>query len=513
MNPGRSDESRSYSQAEMSVHDGKLRTRNEAEEDWFIRNQAGPETDPSLVKTFVGDHFHLNKSSERDVLTDDSFMIHSRVENQVEDSRLRTEIMDLDVYGTTQQENSAPENTPHEPDDLYMVLGREQDVKPTLLPWTPEIDFETNTLAQRTSRIDLITATKASAGEQTLDGKEKKSRGISKGKDAKSRASSRPDPASKAKRPAWGSRAAVSKSKSEMEEERKKRMEELLIQRQKRIAEKSSGGSVSSSLASKKTPTVTKSVKSSIKNEKTPEAAQSKAKPVLRSSTIERLAVARTAPKEPQQKPVIKRTSKPSGYKTEKAQEKKSSKIGQSDAKSVELSRDPSLEIKETVVEDSHSYLSEKQVDALPAVASVDDFKDIKELHSLPSEETARVKNRPNEIIAEKVQDQTKIDDQETVKNTSVSEDKQITTKHYSEDVGEVQASQEKPVSPKKSVTFSETNMEEKYYFSPAVSEIDISTPPATEADHSRKKWNSEETSPKATAKVFRKLLMFGRKK
>ncbi|CAA0396683.1 hypothetical protein ISN44_As04g028340 [Arabidopsis suecica] len=513
LNPGRSDESRSYSQAEMSVHDGKLRTRNEAEEDWFIRNQAGPETDPSLVKTFVGDHFHLNKSSERDVLTDDSFMIHSRVENQVEDSRLRTEIMDLDVYGTTQQENSAPENTPHEPDDLYMVLGREQDVKPTLLPWTPEIDFETNTLAQRTSRIDLITATKASAGEQTLDGKEKKSRGISKGKDAKSRASSRPDPASKAKRPAWGSRAAVSKSKSEMEEERKKRMEELLIQRQKRIAEKSSGGSVSSSLASKKTPTVTKSVKSSIKNEKTPEAAQSKAKPVLRSSTIERLAVARTAPKEPQQKPVIKRTSKPSGYKTEKAQEKKSSKIGQSDAKSVELSRDPSLEIKETVVEDSHSYLSEKQVDALPAVASVDDFKDIKELHSLPSEETARVKNRPNEIIAEKVQDQTKIDDQETVKNTSVSEDKQITTKHYSEDVGEVQASQEKPVSPKKSVTFSETNMEEKYYFSPAVSEIDISTPPATEADHSRKKWNSEETSPKATAKVFRKLLMFGRKK
>jgi len=290
-------------------------------------------------------------------------------------------------------------------------------------------------------------------------------------------------------------------------------MEELLIQRQKRIAEKSSGGSVSSSLASKKTPTVTKSVKSSIKNEKTPEAAQSKAKPVLRSSTIERLAVARTAPKEPQQKPVIKRTSKPSGNKTEKAQEKKSSKIGQSDAKSVELSRDPSLEIKETVVEDSQSYLSEKQVDALPAVASVDDFKDIKELHSLPSEEAARVMNRPNEIIAEKVEDQTNIGDQETVKKTSVSEDKQITTKHYSEDVGEVQASQEKPVSPKKSVTFSETNMEEKYYFSPAVSEIDISTPPATEADHSRKKWNSEETSPKATAKVFRKLLMFGRKK
>ncbi|EOA15946.1 hypothetical protein CARUB_v10004040mg [Capsella rubella] len=514
LNPGRSDESRSYSQAEMSIYDGKLRARNEAEDDWFIRNQAGPETDPSLVKTFVGDQFHLNKSSERDVLTDDSFMIHSRVEGQVEESQLRTDIMDSDVYGTTQQENNASEITPHEPDDLFMVLGREQDVEPTLLPWTPEIDYETNTLAQKTSKIDMETATKASAGEKISDGKEKKSRGISKGKDAKSRASSRPDPASKANRPAWGSRAAVSKTKSQMEEERRKRMEELLIQRQKRIAEKSSGGGVS-----KKTPPATKTVKSSVKNEKIPEAVQSKAMPVLRSSTIERLAVARTAPKEPQPKPVIKRPSKPLGNKTEKAQDKKTSKAGPSDAKSLDLSRDPSLEIKETVVEDSQSYLSVKQVEDLPAAAAAaadDDFKDIKELHSLPSEETARVNNGPNEIIADatnhqKVQDQTRTDDQETVKKSTVSEDKQID--HYSEDVGEVQVSQAKPASPKKSVTFSETNMEEKYYFSPAASEIDVSTPPVTEADHSRKKWNSEETSPKATAKVFRKLLMFGRKK
>ncbi|XP_019086390.1 PREDICTED: uncharacterized protein LOC104717493 isoform X2 [Camelina sativa] len=516
LNPGRSDESRSYSQAEMSIYDGKLRARNEAEEDRFIRNQAGPDTDASLVKTLVGDQFHLSKSSERDVLTDDSFMIHSRVEGQVEESRLRTDIMDSDVYGTNRQENNASEFTSHEPDDLFMVLGREQDVKPTLLPWTPEIDYETNTLAQKTSKVDLETATKASADEKTSDGKEKKSRGISKGKDAKSRASSRPDPASKANRPAWGSRAAASKTKSQMEEERRKRMEELLIQRQKRIAEKSSGGSVS-----KKTPPATKTVKSSVKNEKTPEAAQSKAKPVLRSSTIERLAVSRTAPKEPQgpqQKPVIKRPSKPLGNKTEKSQDKKTSKIGQSDAKGLELSRDPSLEIKETVVEGSQSYSSVKQVEDLPVAAApfADDFKDIKELHSLPSEETDRANNGPNEIIADVTTNHHKVQDQnvqETVKKSPFSDDKQITTNHYSEDVGEVQISQAKSVSPKKSVTFSETNMEEKYYFSPAASEIDVSTPPVTEADHSRKKWNSEETSPKATAKVFRKLLMFGRKK
>lgn len=507
MNPGRGDEPRSYSQAEMAVYGGKLRARNETEEDWFIRNQADTERD--VKKTFVGDDLHVTKrGGERDVLTDDSFMIHSRVESQVEEeSRLRTDMMDSDVYGNTKQENSfsAPEIKQQEPDDLFMVLGREQDVvTPTMASWTPEMDFETNnTLAQDKNKKDSETAAKAS--EQAPGAKEKKL--VPKGKDAKTRGSSRPtDPALKAKRAPWGSRAAATKTKSEMEEERKKRMEELLIQRQKRIAAKSSNGSssVSSPLASKKTPTGTKTVK----KEKTPEAVtQSKAKPVLRSSTIERLAVARTAPpKEPQQKPVNKRTtSKPVvGSKTEKPQDKKPSR---------KLSRDPSLEIKETVEEEeSQSYLPVKQADELPlpaASSSVDDdFKDIKEMmmHSLPNEET--ITNHHQKVE----EDQT---NEEIVKKTSVCEDKQVTRDLCSEDAEEAKdASAPKPLSPKKSVTFSETNMEEKYFFSPTVSETDVSTPPATEAaDHSRKKWNSEETSPKATAKVFRKLLMFGRKK
>lgn len=46
-------------------------------------------------------------------------------------------------------------------------------------------------------------------------------------------------------------------------------MEELLIQRQKRIAEKSSGGTVSNSLTTKKTRTATKTLETSIKKEKT----------------------------------------------------------------------------------------------------------------------------------------------------------------------------------------------------------------------------------------------------
>ena len=84
--------------------------------------------------------------------------------------------------------------------------------------------------------------------------------------------------------------------------------------------------------------------------------------------------------KETQQKPVTKKASKPVGNKTEKPQDKKPN------IKSPGLSRDPSLEIKETV-EESQSYFPVKQVDELlPTASSVDDFKDIKEMHSLPNE-------------------------------------------------------------------------------------------------------------------------------
>ncbi|KAL0688656.1 hypothetical protein Bca4012_088333 [Brassica carinata] len=142
-----------------------------------------------------------------------------------------------------------------------------------------------------------------------------------------------------------------------------------------------------------KTPAGAKTVKT-MKKEKIPEAVtQSKAKPVLRSSTIERLAVARTAPKETQQKPVTKKASKPVGTRQKKPQEKKPSK------KSPGLSRDPSLEIKETVEEETQSYLPVKQADELlPAASPLDEFKDIKEMHSLPNE-TIRNKIRLSSLI------------------------------------------------------------------------------------------------------------------
>lgn len=78
------------------------------------------------------------------------------------------------------------------------------------------------------------------------------------------------------------------------------------------------------------------------------------------------------------------------------------------------------------------------------------------------------------------------------------------------------------PPSPKKAFNSTALHIDEdgeaneKFSVSPEISVVEMSTPPpndkmAPEPIHSRKKWNSDENSPKAT-KGFRKLLLFGRK-
>ncbi|KAJ6298091.1 hypothetical protein OIU76_019259 [Salix suchowensis] len=73
------------------------------------------------------------------------------------------------------------------------------------------------------------------------------------------------------------------------------------------------------------------------------------------------------------------------------------------------------------------------------------------------------------------------------------------------------------PESPNKALNLCAIDIRENGGFSEILesSEIEISTPPPDEINPepipSRKKWNSDENSPKA-AKGFRKLLLFGRK-
>ncbi|KAJ6298090.1 hypothetical protein OIU76_019258 [Salix suchowensis] len=215
--------------------------------------------------SLTGEHFQSEKN-KKDVFTDDSFMIQARplVDDQ-SDSQLRTDMsIAPDVLEATQYENGRTEILHdkskaldvHEPDDL-------------LHEWT------------------LMAKKSGNPGKKVA------------GKDARSKVPNGSDIKSRTKKPTSASRTTLLKSKSEKEEEIRKRMEELSIERQKRIAERSAGGSgpaTSKRIPARKVPTAI-----STKNEKpkTQSPSQDAKKPVIRSSTIDRLATARATPKLP----------------------------------------------------------------------------------------------------------------------------------------------------------------------------------------------------------------------
>lgn len=115
-------------------------------------------------------HLHT-ESSKRDFLIDESFVVPTRtaVDDQP-DSQWRTDISiitDLDPMG--QQENvtsvhSQDKNAStemYEPDDLYMVLGRDPRVESVGASWTPEIDYSMD--------ISFVDADKKDCGAEAND--------------------------------------------------------------------------------------------------------------------------------------------------------------------------------------------------------------------------------------------------------------------------------------------------------------------------------------------------------
>lgn len=333
-------------------------------------------------------------------------------------------------------------------------------------------------------------------------------------------------------------------------------MEELLIQRQKRIAEKSAakGGSATA----KRTPTENKSSIASKKNGKTEIQSPTKEsaklhKPVFRSSTIDRLATARTTqkvsptPTKPDQpkKPISKAngTTTTMSQKTNEAESKKSSanKVKPSDKKNGQ-------EIVNEVLSRRNSDVQEKQhsMDAKSALpiettaaqsthhtGAIDDCKDIKELHSIYSTEkieedinsqrsTLDDRNcNENTINKPSAQlDRSKSDEELSKAPTGLSEDTRVSEDKVAfvseTTVHPAPASLDKGLTLNSStVNIEESDGTNENFRSAEISEIKISTPPPSEIIaeqiHSRKKWNNDDNSPKA-AKGFRKLLLFGRK-
>ncbi|KAM4092730.1 hypothetical protein ACJW30_06G061300 [Castanea mollissima] len=530
----------SDSAAEFSI------TKCQEEGDWFLNSQPDKSAHQDAnkdLKMFDGVYtssvavdVHAGKNKS-EVLADDSFMVQARSFDNQFDSQSRTDIsMVPEIVGDTQYEYGQPEishNKPeviatHEPDDLYMMLDRDSATDHAVASWTPEMDYENSLLSNevnnRHSDSEKAGVVDDKLPPSSKDAKAKNSgtpAGKVSGKEARSKllngslGKSKSDILSRSKKPTSVSRTTVPKSKSEKEEENRRRMEELMIQRQKRIAERSSSKG-SSTETTKRAPTVNKTAVTSMKNEKpniqTPiQETKKPHKPVLRSSTIDRLATARTTQKvsltQSKSDQPKKSTSKANGVaatnlpkKTAGAENKKPtpSTVKPSDEKkdpknlNQTLSSDTDVQAK-----DGMGSVAEFPVKSSAAqVTQTDDaldLKDIKELHTTASiEKNEETVNSHRDIL-----------DDGNCNGNSLKMASPVLTEDHILTVARPEGANDA--------------INENFQVTPEISEIEISTPPpgngaVSESNHSRKKWESDENSTKAT-KGFRRLLMFGRKK
>ncbi|KAK7859471.1 COP1-interacting protein 7 isoform X1 [Quercus suber] len=575
----------SDSAAEFSI------TKCQEEGDWFLNSQPDKSAHQDAskdLKMFDGVYassvavdVHAGKHKS-DVLADDSFMVQARSFDNQLDSQLRTDIsMVPEIVGDTQYEYGPPEishNKPeviatHEPDDLYMLLDRDSATDHAVASWTPEMDYENSLLSNEVNNRHSISETAGVVDDKlppnSKNAKAKNSgtpAGKVSGKEARSKllngslGKSKSDILSRSKKPTSVSRTTVPKSKSEKEEENRRRMEELMIQRQKRIAERSSSRG-SSTETTKRTATVNKTAVTSVKNEKsniqTPiQETKKPHKPVLRSSTMDRLATARTTQKvsltQSKSDQPKKSTLKANGVaatnlpkKTAGAENKKPtpSTLKPSDEKkdpknlNQMLSSDTDVQAK-----DGMDSVAEFPVKSSAAqVTQTDDaldLKDIKQLHTTASiEKNEETVNSHRDILDDgncngnslnvassvpaKDHILTVAQQEGNVDRLSHAYSVQTEGKTLSEGPHEITI-HPMPPSPDKVLIAPAENLEangainENFPVTPEISEIEISTPPpgngVLESNHSRKKWDSDENSTKAT-KGFRRLLMFGRKK
>ena len=265
-------------------------------------------------------------------------------------------------------------------------------------------------------------------------------------------------------------------------------------------------------------------------------------KPVLRSSTIERLATARVSLKVPPNQvksgPTKKLSLKANGVSLQKDAGTENKKQGPKEVKSSSKQEDMKKANGEVLVEtNGHDKNEMKASVVLPtnsgAVQSVEPknnhsgLKDIGELSKTSSE---------NHLISEREHVHENVGqlhmDSSLPKHDHANEGNPSRVEEVLSKLSSVPGDKPEHItdviinptaeSPIKALTVSAVNSKvnqeiyESNVVSPAVSMKQISTPPPSdqvmpEPVHSRKKWNNDEDSSKA-AKDFRKLLFFGRR-
>lgn len=183
-------------------------------------------------------HLH-SESSKKDFLIDDSFVVPTRtsVDDQ-HDSQWRTDISivtDLEPMGQRENVDHSKGKLSlvemYEPDDLYMVLGRDARIESVGPSWTPEIDYSMDISFVGTDKRD--SSTEANGHVESIDDKlpskdksgNSKNEGVprtkSLSKDDRSKplrgsiANSRSESIAKKKRPTAMSREAILKSKKD----------------------------------------------------------------------------------------------------------------------------------------------------------------------------------------------------------------------------------------------------------------------------------------------------------
>ncbi|TYH92321.1 hypothetical protein ES332_A13G174400v1 [Gossypium tomentosum] len=421
-------------------------TRSRKEGEWFMNNQLDKSANQNEIiglKMFNGD----NASSL-------AAGCPSLGEDQ-HDSRLRIGIGMVAEIEATKNDNaeSVPKaaSISYEPDDLYMMLGRDPSEVNAISSRTHEIDYEMNMLSAKVNRKHSDVETTSADDKDTNGRKNRSSEGKLSNKESRSRVlnrsvvKSKSDMASKIRKTPAGTRTVVQKSKFDQR----------------------SAAKGLNTVTSRKNSIGTKTSTTSLKNQPLNQDTKKLPKPALRSSTIEHLATARNTSKVLSTELKSNQPKKSASKENIKASDQKSGT-----KKVLSCDKDPQEKGSEEITFES---------EATQQTAIVDDFKDIQELQSTTS--------------------------------IMKPEEYHLKAKDFDEDVPEMITVDPIPPSPDK--TGYEVNGKDTSGRVIAEIEISTPPPnEAIEMEpsvHSRKKWNNGENSPKAS-KRFRKLLFFGKR-
>ncbi|PWA79831.1 hypothetical protein CTI12_AA202640 (chloroplast) [Artemisia annua] len=234
----------------------------------------GPAIIPSVTRPKERDIFEDNfKPVERtkDVLVDDPLAVQDRSLSGLSDSQLRTQDV-LMVPETNQNKKKVEATYVNEPSDLYIVLERDTSCQETTTAWNPEMESES--CNQKVVKLDFAAEGKSTKSRtKTLVGKGLERKGTTIEAKSKALVGSRSKKSAETK-------TTKPNGQSEKDEEKRKKMEELLTQRQKRIAERSALMSKTTKIDKSNAQRVSRDIKKPNK-------------PVIKSSTIDRLSAAR----------------------------------------------------------------------------------------------------------------------------------------------------------------------------------------------------------------------------